>query len=50
MWDQEKLHKKTFDELLPKYRTRPTAMLPVWNVIGYALGMGNFGSINPRPL
>ena len=50
MWDQEKLHKKTFDELLPKYRTRPTAMLPIWNVTGYALGMGNFGSINPRPL
>lgn len=50
MWDQEKLHKKTFDELLPKYRTRPTAMLPIWNVAGYALGMGNLGSVSPLPL
>lgn len=40
MWDQEKAHKKTFDELLPKYRVRPTAMLPIWNVAGFVLGAG----------
>jgi len=40
MWDQEKEHKKTFDELLPKYRARPTAMLPLWNVAGFMLGAG----------
>ena len=29
-----------FDELLPKYRVRPTALIPLWNIAGYALGMG----------
>ena len=42
MWDQEKEHKKTFDELLPKYRARPTAMLPLWNVAGFMLGAGKW--------
>lgn len=40
MWDQEKEHKKKFDELLPKYRARPTVMLPIWNVAGFVLGAG----------
>jgi len=40
MWDQEKEHKAKFDELLPKYRVRPTALIPLWNVAGYALGFG----------
>jgi ubiquinone biosynthesis monooxygenase Coq7 len=40
MWDQEKEHRKKFDELLPKYRARPTVMLPIWNVAGFALGAG----------
>lgn len=26
MWDQEKEHRKMFDQLLPKYRTRPTVV------------------------
>lgn len=47
MWDQEKEHKKTFDELLPKYRTRPTAMLPLWNVAGFVLGAGNYNILWP---
>ena len=38
MWEQEKEHVKKFEELLPKYRVRPTALLPFWNVAGYALG------------
>jgi len=26
---------------LPKYRVRPTALLPLWDVAGYALGVGS---------
>ncbi|KAF8477211.1 ubiquinone biosynthesis protein COQ7-domain-containing protein [Kalaharituber pfeilii] len=40
MWDQEVHHLKTFDHLLAKHRVRPTAMRPLWNVAGYALGVG----------
>ena len=40
MWDQEKEHKKKFEELLPKYKIRPTALLPVWNIAGFVLGAG----------
>ncbi|XP_057311716.1 5-demethoxyubiquinone hydroxylase, mitochondrial-like isoform X1 [Hydractinia symbiolongicarpus] len=40
MWDQEKEHVNKFRELLPKYKTRPTALLPLWNVAGFALGAG----------
>jgi len=39
MWDQEKEHVNKFKELLPQYKVRPTAMLPLWNIAGYALGM-----------
>ncbi len=38
MWDEEKAHLAKFNELIPKYRVRPSALLPVWNVAGYALG------------
>uniref|UniRef100_A0A0P6DRG9 5-demethoxyubiquinone hydroxylase, mitochondrial n=1 Tax=Daphnia magna TaxID=35525 RepID=A0A0P6DRG9_9CRUS len=41
MWDQEKEHRKKFDELLPRYRTRPTVLLPIWNVAGFVLGAGS---------
>uniref|UniRef100_A0A2M4AQ37 5-demethoxyubiquinone hydroxylase, mitochondrial n=1 Tax=Anopheles triannulatus TaxID=58253 RepID=A0A2M4AQ37_9DIPT len=40
MWEQEKVHKEEFDRLLYKYRARPTALLPFWNVAGFALGAG----------
>lgn len=40
MWDQEKYHLKTFEELIPKYRVRPTFLMPFWNVAGFALGAG----------
>ena len=40
MWDQEKEHKAKFEELVPKYRVRPTALLPIWNVAGFMLGAG----------
>ncbi|KAJ8984880.1 hypothetical protein NQ317_002720 [Molorchus minor] len=40
MWDQEKHHKATFEELIRKHRVRPTVMYPIWNVAGFLLGAG----------
>ncbi|KAG8558206.1 hypothetical protein GDO81_016905 [Engystomops pustulosus] len=40
MWDQEKDHLKKFNELMVSNRVRPTALLPFWNVAGFALGFG----------
>lgn len=41
MWEQEKLHLRTFEQFVPKYRARPTALLPIWNIAGFALGAGS---------
>lgn len=41
MWDQEIHHRETFEKLIRKHRVRPTAMVPIWNVIGFALGAGS---------
>ncbi|OON17867.1 ubiquinone biosynthesis protein COQ7, partial [Opisthorchis viverrini] len=41
MHDQEKAHLKKFESLIPRYRVRPTALLPFWNVAGLALGVGS---------
>jgi len=41
MWDQEKGHRAKFEELIKKYRVRPTVMTPIWNVAGFMLGAGN---------
>lgn len=40
MWEQEKEHLKKLEELLPKYRARPSLLLPFWNVAGFVLGAG----------
>ena len=40
MAEQELKHLKAFDRLMQERRVRPTAMLPIWNVAGYALGLG----------
>ncbi|KAG7203227.1 hypothetical protein KM043_010329 [Ampulex compressa] len=40
MWDQEKRHRATFEELIRKHRVRPTALTPVWNIAGFVLGAG----------
>ncbi|RPB23131.1 ubiquinone biosynthesis protein COQ7 [Terfezia boudieri ATCC MYA-4762] len=40
MWDQEVHHLNTFNTLLAKHRVRPTAMHPLWNIAGYAVGVG----------
>ncbi|KAL1774107.1 5-demethoxyubiquinone hydroxylase, mitochondrial isoform X1 [Sigmodon hispidus] len=40
MWDQEKDHLKKFNELMVALRVRPTILMPLWNVAGFALGAG----------
>ena len=40
MADQEQEHIEKFNELLVEKRVRPTALLPLWNVAGIALGAG----------
>jgi ubiquinone biosynthesis monooxygenase Coq7 len=35
---QEQVHLDTFAELVTKRRVRPTALLPLWHVAGFALG------------
>ena len=39
MADQEQEHIQKFEQLIVKNRVRPTALLPVWNIAGYALGV-----------
>ena len=38
MKEQETHHKETFSGLVAKRRVRPTALLPIWHVAGFALG------------
>lgn len=38
---QEEEHLAAFNRLLPQHRVRPTALLPVWHVAGYALGLAS---------
>ncbi len=38
MLEQEEHHLKTFSELIGRRRVRPTALLPLWHVAGFALG------------
>lgn len=40
MQEQEEVHLATFDGLVRDRRVRPTALLPLWHVAGYALGAG----------
>lgn len=40
MWEQEKVHKAKMEELINKYRVRPTIFTPLWNIAGFALGAG----------
>jgi len=37
---QEQRHLDRFDHLMTERRIRPTALQPLWNVAGYALGAG----------
>jgi ubiquinone biosynthesis monooxygenase Coq7 len=38
MWEQEAAHLSYFEKAIPEHRVRPTALLPLWHVAGYALG------------
>lgn len=41
MTDQEIHHLETFATLIGDRRVRPTAMLPIWHMAGFALGAGS---------
>lgn len=38
MKEQEEHHKKVFSDLIVQRKVRPTALLPLWHVAGFALG------------
>ncbi len=40
MRDQERVHLEAFDALLPRHHVRPTLLMPLWHVAGFALGAG----------
>ncbi|XP_071131511.1 5-demethoxyubiquinone hydroxylase, mitochondrial-like [Mytilus edulis] len=40
MWEDEKIHLETFNKLIVQHRARPTVLLPIWNIAGFALGAG----------
>jgi len=40
MAEQERRHLDTFNKLIPQHRVRPTALLPLWHMAGFALGAG----------
>lgn len=40
MAEQERRHLEAFNKLIPQHRVRPTALLPLWHVAGFALGAG----------
>ncbi len=35
---QEQVHLDSFSEMIARRRVRPTALLPIWNIAGFALG------------
>jgi len=39
MAEQEQEHIETFNKLIVEKKVRPTVMMPIWNVMGYALGV-----------
>ena len=40
MAEQERAHRTAFEEIVADRRVRPTALLPLWHVAGFALGAG----------
>lgn len=40
MADQETAHLARFNELMQQRGARPTALMPLWHVLGYAMGAG----------
>jgi len=42
MWEQEKVHRNTFEQLINQRRARPSFLFPLWHCAGYVLGAGKF--------
>ncbi len=40
MAEQERVHLAKFDDLIRERQVRPTALMPLWHVAGFALGAG----------
>ena len=40
MWEQEKKHLYSFNKILGENRVRPSALMPIWERLGYVLGVG----------
>ena len=40
MKEQEEVHLSTFENLLVERKIRPTALYPIWQIAGFALGVG----------
>ena len=40
MAEQEQVHLDKFNQLVKERGARPTALMPIWHVLGYALGAG----------
>ena len=40
MADQEREHLATFNQMIVKNRVRPTALMPLWHLAGFAMGAG----------
>jgi len=47
MKDQEQVHLDTFTRLITTRRVRPTLLLPLWNIAGFALGAAT-AALGPR--
>ncbi|EEB05445.1 ubiquinone biosynthesis protein Coq7 [Schizosaccharomyces japonicus yFS275] len=41
MWDQEKYHLSIFNKYCTEHNVRPTVLRPLWDVAGFALGVGS---------
>lgn len=42
MWEQEKVHRDKFEQLIIQNRVRPSLLFPLWHFAGYALGAGKY--------
>lgn len=40
MWEQEKVHRHKFEQLINQNRVRPSLLFPLWHCAGYVLGAG----------
>lgn len=47
MQEQEQVHLDTFSRLIAERRVRPTVLLPLWHVAGFALGAAT-AALGPR--